>query len=127
MGRPRSFDQATVLDCAVTLFARDGYEGTSIDRIVTETGLHRGSLYTTFGSKRGLFRAALRHALGQPSALTADLVLVALLELAPHDREVRRECAHAYAAVYGSDPGRLGTRLLTRGGVAPEPAHPIDS
>lgn len=43
------------------LFARRSYDGTSVDDLVNQTGVHRGSLYKTFGSKRGLYLAALRH------------------------------------------------------------------
>lgn len=66
--------------------------------------LHRGSIYKAFGSKRGLFLAALRlqadtvlaAALADASSLPElidseilDLFLVAALELAPTDAEVR--------------------------------------
>jgi TetR/AcrR family transcriptional repressor of nem operon len=46
---------------AAELFARRSYDGTSVDDLVSQTGVHRGSLYKTFGSKRGLYLAALRH------------------------------------------------------------------
>ncbi len=106
-----------MLDRAVGLFARNGYEGTSIDDVVTTAGLHRGSLYATFGSKRGLFRAALRRAVDQRSAQAGDLVLVALLELAPRDLEVRRDCQQAYAALFAGEPARLGACLLAHAGL----------
>ena len=61
MGRPRGFDEARAVAAAADLFARRSYDGTSVDDLVTETGVHRGSLYNTFGSKRGLYLSALRH------------------------------------------------------------------
>lgn len=61
MGRPRSFSEPAVLEAAAAVFVDSGYEGTSIDDLVTALNLHRGSLYKAFGSKRGLFLAALRH------------------------------------------------------------------
>ncbi|MGI8881062.1 MAG: helix-turn-helix domain-containing protein [Jatrophihabitans sp.] len=106
-----------VLDRAAGLFSRNGYEGTSIDDIVTAAGLHRGSLYATFGSKRGLFRDAMRRAVDQRSDHAVDLVLVALLELAPRDREIRGDCRRAYAALFAGEPARLSARLLARAGI----------
>jgi AcrR family transcriptional regulator len=38
---------------------RQGYAATSVNDLVESTGLSPSSLYGTFGSKRGLFRAAL--------------------------------------------------------------------
>lgn len=92
------------------LFVERGYEGTSIDQLVTMSGVHRGSLYSAFGSKRGLMVHALR-ADGDPPDL--DLLLVALVELAPRDREVRDLCAERLRLI--ADPATaLGAQLLAR-------------
>lgn len=56
MGRRRNFDEQVVVQAAAGAFLRAGYEGTSIEELVTATGLLRGSLYQAFGSKRGLFQ-----------------------------------------------------------------------
>ncbi|MBN3928863.1 TetR/AcrR family transcriptional regulator [Streptomyces verrucosisporus] len=61
MGRPRAFDEDQAVRTAAELFAGHGYEGTSVDDLVTALGVHRGSLYKVFGSKRGLYLATLRH------------------------------------------------------------------
>jgi TetR/AcrR family transcriptional repressor of nem operon len=113
MGRPPTFDRTEVVRTAAAAFLDTGYEGTSIDDLVRRTGLHRGSLYQAFGSKRGLFVTALRQ-LDQPSAPAAlDLLLVATLELAPRDDEVRALVADALR--HFTDPAAvLGRRLLTR-------------
>ncbi|MDN5743600.1 MAG: TetR/AcrR family transcriptional regulator [Nocardioidaceae bacterium] len=116
MGRTRGFDESAVLDRAAEVFA-GGYERTSIDDVVTATGLHRGSLYATFGSKRGLFRAAVGRALDRHSALAADLVVIAMLELAPRDPEIRSDCRRGYAALFASEPAHLGRHLLDRAGL----------
>ncbi|MBP0448094.1 MULTISPECIES: TetR/AcrR family transcriptional regulator [unclassified Kitasatospora] len=60
MGRPRAFDEDEAVQAAAGLFATRGYEGTSVDDLVTGLGVHRGSLYKVFGSKRGLYLTALR-------------------------------------------------------------------
>ncbi len=59
MGRPRTFDQAEVLERAVGLFLEKGYEGTSVPDLLDRTGICRQSLYNAFGDKRGLYLAAL--------------------------------------------------------------------
>ena len=91
MGRKRSFDDDEVFARAREAFLEHGYEGTSIDALVKTTGLLRGSLYGAFGSKRGIFVAALRDATDSESGDSGvlNLVLVALMELSDHDLEVR--------------------------------------
>ncbi|HBP18634.1 MAG TPA: TetR family transcriptional regulator [Planctomycetes bacterium] len=59
MGRPRSFDEAQVLEGALALFRERGYEGTSVPQITETLGICRQSLYKTFGDKRGLYLRAL--------------------------------------------------------------------
>lgn len=59
MARPREFDQEAVLNKAMELFWQKGYERTSIQDLVQHTGVHRGSLYDTFGDKNQLFLACL--------------------------------------------------------------------
>ncbi len=59
MARPREYNPDTVLDSAIEVFWRKGYKATSIQDLVDATGVNRGSLYTGFGSKAGLFSAAL--------------------------------------------------------------------
>jgi len=58
-GRPRSFDEDTVLDAAVLVFWEKGYDGTSIEDLTTAMGINRPSLYATFGGKRDLFIRAI--------------------------------------------------------------------
>jgi TetR/AcrR family transcriptional repressor of nem operon len=60
MGRPRGFDEPAVTAAAAGLFAGRAYDGVSVDDLVQQLGVHRNSLYKTFGSKRGLYLAALR-------------------------------------------------------------------
>lgn len=57
----KSFDQSHVLDLAMRAFWTRGYEATSMQDLVDCTGVHRGSLYATFGDKRALFIKALQH------------------------------------------------------------------
>jgi len=124
MARPRSFDEAVVVDAAARCFTELGYAATSVDDLVTATGLHRGSLYGAFGSKRGLFLAALARHAEPVDERALDLLLVAALELAPHDGEVRAAVERACGALGDDASSSLGRRLLERAGVQPaEPHH----
>ncbi|MGH8889704.1 MAG: TetR/AcrR family transcriptional regulator [Acidothermaceae bacterium] len=122
MARPRTFDETEVLVAATEIFTRTGYEGTSIDDLVIGLGLHRGSLYQAFGSKRGLFAAALTRSIdgelatamavavarGRVGVAAAqrlaagtalDLLLVAAIELAPVDAGIAAEVERAYRLI----------------------------
>lgn len=59
MARPIQFDQTKVIQSAMMLFFRHGYTATSMSTLLTTTGLKSGSLYASFGSKQGLFEAAI--------------------------------------------------------------------
>lgn len=58
MARPRGFDEDEVLETALGVFWRKGFEGTTIEDLELATGLGRGSLYCAFGGKRELFLRA---------------------------------------------------------------------
>ena len=60
MGRRRAYDTDVVVEAARDVFWQHGYELTSIADLEERTGLDRSSLYHAFGSKQGLFEAALR-------------------------------------------------------------------
>ena len=60
MSRPKEFDPDLALDRALEVFLEKGFEGTSLNDLVERTGVHRGSLYGTFGNKEQLFLASLR-------------------------------------------------------------------
>ncbi len=94
MGRPREFDQATVIGRSKALFALQGYHATSLDDLVKATGLLRGSIYKSFGSKRNLFETSLLTLRDDfdlsPESL--DLLTVALKELAKVDAKISEIC-----------------------------------
>lgn len=56
----KQFDTEAVLEKAMELFWKKGYNGTSINDLVEATGLSRSSLYATYQDKHQLFMAALR-------------------------------------------------------------------
>ncbi|MCB2361907.1 TetR/AcrR family transcriptional regulator [Clostridium estertheticum] len=55
MGRSKEFDENAVLQKAMELFWEQGYEKTSLSDLVERMGIHRRSLYDTFGDKHTLF------------------------------------------------------------------------
>ncbi|MBC7443141.1 MAG: TetR/AcrR family transcriptional regulator [Ramlibacter sp.] len=59
MGRLQSFERTTVVQAARDLFWDRGFEAASLADLEDATGLRRSSLYHAFGSKRGLFDAAV--------------------------------------------------------------------
>jgi TetR/AcrR family transcriptional repressor of nem operon len=148
MGRPRGFDEEAVVRAAGALFGRQSFAGTSVDDLVSHLGVHRGSLYKTFGSKRGLYLAALRRhvdrdvvAAAEVFAQTAEagpavrriatagpdlgLLFLALVEQAPVDPEAAAETTRALALLDAACPEldqALGLLLRARAaGSAPEP------
>lgn len=59
MGRSKEFDENVVLQKAMKLFWEQGYEKTSMNDLVEHMGIHRRSLYDTFGDKHTLFLRAI--------------------------------------------------------------------
>lgn len=58
-GRPKTFDRESALNGALELFWRFGYEPTSMAELTRATGTKAATLYAEFGSKEGLFCAAV--------------------------------------------------------------------
>jgi TetR/AcrR family transcriptional regulator, transcriptional repressor for nem operon len=61
MSRPKSFRESDLLDAALMRFWAFGYHSTSMDDLVTATGVSRHGIYSVFADKRGLFLACLTH------------------------------------------------------------------
>jgi len=59
MPRVELFDKSEVMERALNLFWRKGYEATSLRDLTEELGIGKGSFYNTFGSKRELFNNCL--------------------------------------------------------------------
>ena len=54
-GRHRQFEEAEVLNKAMNVFWKKGYEATSTEDLLVAMELNKGSLYNTFKSKKDLF------------------------------------------------------------------------
>jgi AcrR family transcriptional regulator len=59
MARPRSYESHELVAAAEQVFWERGYRGTALGDLEDATDVSRSSLYLAFGSKRGLFDAAL--------------------------------------------------------------------
>ena len=138
MGRRRTFIESEAIGSATAAFAERGFAGASVDDLVRATGVNRASLYGVFGSKDGLFQRCLTEALAALSSHTPradastaasssvaatagheqlDLILVALMEIAPRDQAVREALEDALSRA-GITADTLGQRLLERAGAA---------
>lgn len=56
----KNFDVDATLTKAMQTFWAHGYEATSMQNLVTATGINRASIYATYGDKRALFLSALK-------------------------------------------------------------------
>jgi len=59
MGRAKTYDRGTLVERAMELFWVHGFHATSTADLVEHLGVNRYSVYAEFGSKQGLFEAAL--------------------------------------------------------------------
>jgi TetR/AcrR family transcriptional regulator, transcriptional repressor for nem operon len=107
VARLREFDTDAAVQAAMTAFRRHGYEGTSIQDLVEATGVGRGSLYAAFGSKEGLYLAAIDRYREQYAA-----PLVELLRSGAPALEVIREVLVAAVDEIVRDGNRLACLIV---------------
>ncbi len=60
MPRPKAYNEAYLLNSAMEAFWAHGYDRTSIQALVGETGVNRASLYGAYPDKRALFVAGIK-------------------------------------------------------------------
>ncbi|WP_269936489.1 TetR/AcrR family transcriptional regulator [Arthrobacter sp. HY1533] len=78
MGRTQLFDTDQAVRSARAVFWERGYEEASLPELERATGLSRSSIYHAFGSKRGLFDAAV-------ASYLSEIIRPRLLPLTPPD------------------------------------------
>src|SRR5690606_12138975 len=61
MARPVEFDYNDVLTNAMEQFWREGFEASSVQKLLDVTGINRGTLYNSFGDKDTFFKSCLEH------------------------------------------------------------------
>ena len=59
MARPVEFDEEKVLTNAMEQFWREGYEASSVQKLLDCTGINRGTLYNSFGDKDTFFKSCI--------------------------------------------------------------------
>jgi len=68
MGRTKNFDESRVLDKALEVFWKKGFNATSIQDLVDHLGINRASIYDTYGDKHQLYLASLKRYRQQTSS-----------------------------------------------------------
>lgn len=104
--RHQEFDTREALGKAMQVFWKKGYKGASLQNLLDEMGIGKGSFYATFGSKRELFLQALKHFGDTKSIIhtAADLVAKAPAKVAIRqifDRVIDRGLTKQRACFFG--------------------------
>jgi AcrR family transcriptional regulator len=60
MARSKQYNEQEVIEKAMSLFWRNGYENTSVRMLEKEMGINQFSIYASFGNKQGVFLESLK-------------------------------------------------------------------
>ncbi len=60
MARKKEYREEEVIDKAMALFWRNGYENSSMQMLEKEMGINKFSIYSSFGSKNGVFLESIK-------------------------------------------------------------------
>ena len=120
MGRHRTFDVDKVLDAALCVFWRKGYEGTSYADLTDAAGVERPALYSAFGNKEALFRQVLsryheRYLSFIPAALSLPTARAVAAHILAHTAELNTR--------FPEHPGCLGVNGVVAGSDEAEPVR----
>ena len=69
MARKKEYNEDVVVEKAMKLFLRKGYETTSMQMLEKEMGINKFSIYSSFGNKHGLFLKSLKCYKGKVNAV----------------------------------------------------------
>lgn len=109
VGRPRKTSVDDLLEQAATLFWANGYDATSMGDLTKALGVGPSSLYNTFGSKAGLYIAAIEaYADREGSFYTESLGL-------PDIHEALSQLLLRSAQVYTREECPRGCAILSQG------------
>jgi len=61
MARKKEYKEEIVVEKAMNLFWKNGYEATSMQMLEKEMGINKFSIYSSFGNKHGLFLESLNN------------------------------------------------------------------
>ena len=107
-GRPKDLGKrAAILEAAKQLFAREGFNGVSMDQIAAEAGVSKLTVYSHFGDKDALFAAAVQ-------AKCAEMLPDALfeIELTGSVRDQLKAIGEAFFALITSEEAISTHRMM---------------
>ena len=110
----RSAGEAAILDAAVRLFSRHGYDGVSMRSVAREAGVSKSNIYHHFESKEALYLANIAEhvvLVHRRDALRAEKVLQDRLFAREKEGKVSIEWHHVLDEVLGDDSGVTGLRV----------------
>lgn len=73
MARQKKYNEQEVIEKAMALFWRSGYENTSVRMLEKEMGINQFSIYSSFGSKKGVFLESIKTYREQINLITKKL------------------------------------------------------
>lgn len=91
--------RAELLDAAARSFARDGYQGASLDQVAERAGFTTGAIYRHFTSKEDLFLSLFEDRIEKRILQIAETIRP---ELSPEDQVA--QAAKQFAELSGRDP-----------------------
>jgi AcrR family transcriptional regulator len=102
-GRPpastdRGDSRALLLDAAARVFAEKGFRAATVDAVVAEAGLSKGTFYWNFSSKEDLFLSLLDERVDRPVR-----ELMELTRAAPADRPTAPDVSKGFARLLDSE------------------------
>ncbi len=110
-GRPVAFDTDQVLEKALRVFWRRGYEGASMAELADAMGINKPSIYAAFGNKTALFQKALEKYL----AGSVSYIMAAMQE--PSARRVAERIL-LDSAHFLTDPDNPGGCMINVGSLS---------
>ncbi len=122
----KNYQRVDLLDRAIELFRRQGYAGTSTAELVDELGVNRKSMYAEFGSKQGLFEAALE----RYSQVHLSRVLAPIEDPQANAATIRKAFAGYASAIDGSFAGLgclMANTAVERAALDPGSAKFVDA
>jgi len=73
MARKKQYNETEVIEKAMRLFWRNGYENTSVRMLEKAMGINQFSIYASFKNKQGVFLESVKHYRAQLKTITDKL------------------------------------------------------
>ena len=90
---------ASILEAAITVFAKHGVRGTDVQEIADAAGVGKGTVYRYFGSKQDLFWASHLEVMRRVEQSVDDAIIPGSSAL-----ETLRDMSMGYARLFRDDP-----------------------